>query len=147
MSELYPHEGRVTTVMGAHLYASWVHRADVDKLGHPYMQHLSRVERLCSGAAGVVALLHDIIEDHPEAADDLRHRVEPDVWEALVLLTRNKVTQTYDDYIRTIGTSGNLVAIEVKMADLCDHLRFGCPPSLVSRYLNALRVLHHLAGA
>lgn len=66
-------------------------------------------------AVMLAALLHDVIEDTPYAAADLRERYSNTVVDAVVLLTHNELD--YLENIRRIINSENLVAMIVKLAD------------------------------
>jgi (p)ppGpp synthase/HD superfamily hydrolase len=114
-----------------------------ESTGDPYVYHLQRVAALVEGdAAKAVAWLHDVIEDTAVTAGDLVMAGIPlDVLEAVVVLTRTE-EETYADYIAEIETSGNPLALAVKIADLKDHLRPTCPARLRPRYERALQ---HLA--
>ena len=66
--------------------------------------------------------------------------------EAVDLLTRKK-EDTYFDYIHKIATSGDKLAIEVKLAYLVDHLEkaYTLKPSLKKRYEKAIIILRSYA--
>lgn len=108
------------------------HRGQVDKLGVDYVEHpravvgllrrsplfadLSPVEQR---AAVQAAWLHDVVEDTPVSADDLRaHGFDDVVVEAVVLLTRTAEVpkEAYYQAIRP-----NPVARAVKVADIAHN--------------------------
>ena len=92
------------------------------------------------GDPKAVAWLHDVLEDCPITAVDLiSSGVPPRIVDAVVLLTNTHVT--YADYIQHVKASGNKLAIQVKIADLWDHLRPNCPERLRPRYEKALVTL------
>lgn len=137
--------GRITTTLGAFLYASVAHEGQTDKSGKLYIDHLRRVAsnvRDFGDDYVIVAWLHDVLEDHPDLHKDLQRRVSPEVFAALRLLARDKKT-SYKDYIGPLIESGNDVALAVKLADLMDHLRFGAwnvlSQSMVSRYVGSIQ--------
>jgi (p)ppGpp synthase/HD superfamily hydrolase len=124
------------------------HRKQVDKNGHPYIQHIIRVVDLCwlhrlqIGSliyrATEVAWLHDLLEDTDITAQELLDiGIEPLVVDSVQMLTRDK-TITYAEYINRIDKSGDHVALFVKIQDLTDHLlNPGLPETLRPRYLSA----------
>ena len=131
----------IRSPLTAELFVSDVCDADVDAA-----VHARRVASLCHTMhSSIVGYLHDLVEDYPHVAETLRQELiaggHEHLFASILLLTRTK-EQTYADYIEAIAASGDVVAIEVKIADLCDHLCYGCPTSLVPRYLKALDVLH-----
>ena len=104
--------------------------------------HSTDVAARVEGKAKVVAFLHDIVEDTPTTVEDIEHMFGIRVAEAVDLLTRKK-EDTYFDYIHKIATSGDKLAIEVKLADLADHLEKvdTLKPSLKKRYEKATLIL------
>ena len=104
--------------------------------------HSTEVAARVEGEAKVVALLHDIVEDTPATIEDIEFMFGIRIAEAVDLLTRKK-EDTYFDYIHKIATSGDKLAIEVKLADLADHLEKvdTLKPSLKKRYEKATLIL------
>ena len=71
--------------------------------------------------AQIVAVLHDVIEDTPVTADDLRAAgFAAPVVAAVVRVTHRK-EQSYADYV--VGCRGDDLARRVKLADLADNAR------------------------
>ena len=71
--------------------------------------------------AQIVAVLHDVIEDTPVTADDLRAAgFAAPVVAAVVRVTHRK-DQSYADYV--VGCKGDDLARRVKLADLADNTR------------------------
>jgi len=68
----------------------------------------------------IVALLHDVGEDHPEFWPRIESTFPPLIVDALSCLTHNKETQSYAEYIAVVGT--NYLAATVKVADLTHNL-------------------------
>ena len=71
-----------------------------------------------------VAFLHDCIEDadYPEEVEQyILKNFSDKIYEAVKLLTHNRLEKSYDEYIETIMTSGNEIAIAVKYADSLDN--------------------------
>lgn len=116
------HEGQKDTVTGA-----------------DYIEHVERVvARVQSDDAKAVAWLHDVLEDTTMPAWGLEVAgISLHVVTAVELLTRH-ATLPYGIYIDAIAESGNALAIEVKLADLADHLTPHCPERLRPRYEKAL---------
>ncbi len=111
-----------------------------DKAGKPYLGHLYRVSEKMTTLDGKVAgLLHDVVEDiktpdFPEldvTFDDLRDiGIPEEIIEALQLVTKTPPTHPlskeeklnyYYQEIDTIIESKNLLAIELKTADMSDN--------------------------
>jgi len=93
------------------------HKNQTDKSGMPYVFHpFHLAEQMTDESTIVVALLHDIMEDTPYTADDLRSMGFPqNILDALLLMTHDPAVP-YPDYIRKIKT--NPIARAVKLADL-----------------------------
>lgn len=91
----------------------------VDKSGIPYVVHLLTVySNVSDYLEKCCALLHDVIEDTDVSYDDLRKvGFHEDVIETLTLLTKNK-GEDYRVYIDRIVNSGNIHALNIKLADL-----------------------------
>jgi (p)ppGpp synthase/HD superfamily hydrolase len=109
----------------------------------PYVLHLFRVMLAVEGwEARTAAVLHDVIEDTPVTADDLRAEGIPDhVVEAVVALTHLE-KDTYEDYIEALAPSP--LARQVKLADLADNLatNLALPPN----ESNAARIARYKAA-
>jgi (p)ppGpp synthase/HD superfamily hydrolase len=87
----------------------------------PYVLHLFRVMLAVEGwEARSAAVLHDVIEDTPVTAAQLREQgILSQVVDAVVALTRSR-EDTYEAYIEALAP--NDLAREVKLADLADNL-------------------------
>jgi (p)ppGpp synthase/HD superfamily hydrolase len=96
----------------------------------PYVLHLFRVMLAVEGwEARTTAVLHDVIEDTPVTAADLREQGIPGrVVEAVVALT-HRDEDTYEAYVDALAP--NPLAREVKLADLSDNLatNLAMPPT------------------
>jgi hypothetical protein len=114
-----------------------------ESTGEPYIRHVERVAALTPLPADKpAAWLHDILEDCGTTAYDLlKAGINQATVDAVVLLTWNKDVDIYPAYIARIGQSGNKTALAVKIADLIDHFRPGCPERLRPRYEAAWVVL------
>jgi hypothetical protein len=94
----------------------------VDKEGLPYILHPLRVMAGVHGLeAQIVAVLHDVIEDTPVTADDLRREGFDEAILAAVLCVTHCREEPYADYV--VRCKGNDVARRVKLADLEDNSR------------------------
>jgi (p)ppGpp synthase/HD superfamily hydrolase len=102
--------------------AAGAHEGQKDKNGQPYILHPLRVMNAVEGEpAKIVAILHDVIEDTSVTSEDLkREGFEEAVVAALECLTRRK-GKPYADYV--IRCKGNVIARQVKLADLEDNAR------------------------
>ena len=130
MNNIYQEASTYNTTMKALEFASKIHKHQKRSFtDEPYINHPIRVannkEVLRYGSSGIcVALLHDCIEDaeYPEESDKYisQHFPGP-VYESIKLLTHNRLEKSYEEYIETIMTSGNELAIVVKYADSLDN--------------------------
>lgn len=96
----------------------------------PYVLHLFRVMLAVDGwDTRIAAVLHDVIEDTPVTAEELRAEGIPDrVVDAVVALTHRE-EDSYEAYIEALAP--NDLARRVKLADLADNLatNLALPPS------------------
>ena len=110
----------------ASVVARLAHHGQTDKSGAPYIDHVNRVALALRDdlRAGIVAWLHDVLEDAPISAEDLRRLgFSAATVASVVLVSRLLKGQPYRQYIHALRTSGDAVAIAVKVADLRDHLK------------------------
>src|SRR6185503_980541 len=123
------------------------HAGQKDRVtGEPYITHVERVVSMVSGeAAKSVAWLHDVLEDTAfERINLVASGIPSHIIGAVEMLTRVSPYdqhEQYDTYISLIKASGNDLAIQVKLADLRDHLRLNCPERLRARYERAVKTL------
>jgi (p)ppGpp synthase/HD superfamily hydrolase len=124
-----------------------------ESTGDPYITHVERVVALvtaagASDAVKAVAWLHDVIEDTDWTRAMLVERagITAKVADAVEILTRQKALESYDQYIDRVVRSGSSMALQVKLADLQDHLRPNCPRHLRDRYERALPLFLEQAG-
>ena len=127
---IYQEARTYNTIMKALEFASKIHKHQKRTFtNEPYINHPIRVannkEVLRYGSAGIcVALLHDCIEDanYPEEVDQyIQKNFSDKIYESVKLLTHNRLEKSYDEYIETIMTSSNELAIVVKYADSLDN--------------------------
>lgn len=133
------------SVSQAAILAKLFHHGQVDKAGQPYFSHVSRVaDRVVSDEARQVAFLHDVLEDTSVTANDLLGLgFSPRVVRAVETLTRRGKLESYAQFIERIVASGDVLAIEVKTADVQDHLQdaSAISESHAKRYRAALAAL------
>ena len=130
------------TIFDAHTFALTAHAGQLDKGGEPCMRHLERVANAALARAGhaclvdgldidpmqvmQAALLHDVLEDTPRTAADLRAAgFGQDVIRTVMILTKPQARIAYSERIAGLIETGDFAAILVKMSDTEDSL---CPP-------------------
>ena len=106
------------------------HHGQTDKSGVPYLYHpIHLAEQMNDEVTVTAALLHDVLEDSPMTAEELRAAgISQQAVDAVVLLTR-PAEIPYLDYVERIRS--NPIARAVKCADLrhnCDPSRLPNPP-------------------
>lgn len=100
--------------------ASRAHEAD--RWGeYPYVTHLALTATKARELGGnehveQTAWLHDVIEDHPQYASEIKERF-PALHSSLLVLAKNK-DEAYPDYISRVLESGDQTALTVKLADM-----------------------------
>ena len=121
------------------------HKNDYDKAGYPYVFHPFYVStRMHDEDSIIVALLHDVVEDHGDmyTLENLRDLFGDKVYNALVLLTHSDDIP-YMEYIKRIKE--NNLARKVKLADLkhnSDINRLnGVKPNKYDLYIEAINYL------
>ena len=160
--------GFVTTIFDAHTFALTAHAGQLDKGGEPCMRHLERVANAALARAGharlvdgldvnpmhvmQAALLHDVLEDTPRTAADLRAAgFAPSIVRTVTLLTKPESRTAYSERITTLIETGDLAALFVKMSDTEDNLSPArIPPSapfLRERYSLAFARLREAVAA
>jgi (p)ppGpp synthase/HD superfamily hydrolase len=109
------------TIEEAIIWATEVHRGQVDKAGNPYILHPLRVMlRMTSAEARFVAILHDTIEDSDHTLDDLRALGYSETIIAAVDAITRRDDETYEEFIQRLKP--NPLARAVKLADLLDNM-------------------------
>jgi len=119
-------------VCRADMIAEKAHLNQMDKGGQPYIEHPRRVSNYVFKSMGTpeytveqrntalaVAILHDTVEDKRLTLGDLMG-LPSEVWMAVDIVSRKG--ETYREFIKRIATSGNRLAILVKLADLQDNM-------------------------
>jgi (p)ppGpp synthase/HD superfamily hydrolase len=126
-------------------FAARAHAGQVDRQGVAYIEHVAAVASLTRIAGGTwtqvtAAWLHDVLEDTPVTAAELREVFPAEVVDIVEALTR-PADVTYLDWVRSlVGTDAALV----KYADLThntDTERGPVPAGLVDRYAQAKQIL------
>lgn len=111
-------------------YAYKKHEGQWREGGEPFFNHVNRVAQ--NGPQNPVAIaaayLHDIVEDSRARPEDILFVFGQEVYDLVMLLTRNG-EETYKDYIKRIVDSGNTTAMRIKLADNEDNLST-CEPGI-----------------
>ena len=112
----------MATIEKALQIAAKAHEGQKDKEGLPYILHpLRAMMRVRGEEAQIVAVLHDVIEDTPVTADDLRRAGFGEAVVAAILCVTHRNGEPYADYV--VRCKGDGVARRVKLADLEDNSR------------------------
>ena len=112
----------MATIEKALQIAAKVHEGQKDKEGVPYILHPLRVMMTVEGEeAQIVAVLHDVIEDTPVTADNLRQAGFSEQVIAALLCVTHRKDEPYADYV--VRCKSNEVARRVELADLEDNSR------------------------
>lgn len=95
-----------------------VHRGQTDRQGRPYILHpLHVMLQMDSESEMVAAVLHDVVEDSEMTLDDLSAEgFSTEVLNAVDLLTHDKTTMAYEDYVQRLKPDP--IARKIKLADL-----------------------------
>lgn len=122
------------------LIAAKVHRGQKDKQGVNYILHpLSVMMAADSLEEKILAVLHDSIEDSDLQIEDLRKEgFSPNILSALFVITKVP-GEDYFQYLKRVKK--NLLALRIKLLDVENNLRKGCPSLLKERYEKALAFL------
>ena len=122
--------------------AAQAHLGQQDKMGKPYILHpLRAMFSFQTETEMIVAVLHDVVEDHPDwDLDRLRDEgFSREVVQAIDHLTRRD-GETYEDFVER--TAGNDLARRVKLADLEDNMDLKRLKSLAEPDLGRLVQYH-----
>ena len=105
------------------LLAERIFEEKTDKGGNPYMVHLLSVSYFMNSLEEkVVAILHDILEDSEVTKDELEELgYSSEILDSIDILTRRD-KEDYSKYIERIISSGNLIALNVKLFDLKNNM-------------------------
>ena len=124
----------MATIEDAIIVATVCHDGQKDKLGKPYILHPLRVMQAVMEAvsddhsrrstdSGMVAVLHDVIEDTGLDINVIRNKFGPRVATRLLILTK-RPDETYGHYIGTIQSQSGIdpVLRVIKIKDIEDNL-------------------------
>ena len=103
------------------IIAAQAHQGQKDLGGADYILHPLRVMAAVNSTdEKIVALLHDVIEDHPEFEETVAEaNFKSEIYPALMAITKRK-GEKYQDYIKRV--SNDRIARAVKIADLLDNM-------------------------
>lgn len=115
------------------LTAVEAHHGQVDKSGVAYILHPLRVMfEMDTDEEMMVAVMHDVVEDTDYSPEGLRNRgFSERVIQAIMALTRME-GESYSEFIARVCRDP--LARKVKLADVEDNMRPGCPDKLYERY-------------
>lgn len=133
-------------IRNAYIICFNAHKNDYDKAGYPYVFHPFYIaSQMNDEDSTIVALLHDVIEDHGDKYDLdflVKEGMGEKICQAIDLLTHKKGVP-YMDYIKKIKNDS--IARKVKIADLkhnCDiHRLDGLSHPKYKLYQEALEYL------
>ena len=112
----------MATIEKALQIAARAHEGQQEKDGQAYIMHPLRVMSAVEGEeARIVAVLHDVIEDSPITAEDLRREGFGEAIVAAVERLTHRKDDPYAEYV--IRCKGNDIARRVKLADPEDNAR------------------------
>jgi hypothetical protein len=129
------------------------HEGQVDKGGTQYIDHPLRVMAKVKGAhAQMAAVLHDVVEDTPVTAEDLRTAGCPEIVVSAVIALSKTPGEKMADYLRRVAADP--IAVEVKRADIGDNsdpvrlsaLDPATADRLRAKYAEAVRLLDELTA-
>lgn len=117
------------------------HEGQKDLARGLYFGHVTRVaNNFRRNNYGIVAYLHDVIEDTNWTLNRLRERgFSPEVVEAVDAITRRK-GEEYMDYIDRCAR--NTIALHVKLADLTDNMDIRRLSEITDKDVARLRKYH-----
>jgi (p)ppGpp synthase/HD superfamily hydrolase len=125
--------------------AAIAHQHDVDKGGAPYILHpLRMMMRMNNDTARMVAVLHDVVEDHAAEGWTFERLaaegIPPEVVEALRCVTKHPDDADYDAFIARAAS--HPIAKAVKLADLEDNMNLLRLDALSDKAVERLRKYH-----
>lgn len=115
------------------------HKGQTRLNGNPYIIHPIRVSQELSGdLEKTCALLHDVIEDTKTTYEELKEIFGEEVAMIVEILTHRK-GESYMDYIARVKQ--HPVAVNVKLADICDNLADSPSSHAIEKSAKALDLL------
>jgi len=104
-----------------------VHDGQLDALGEPVLGHLQRVTAAVAPVARLVAVVHDVVERSSLSVEQVAERVglDRDERAALDVLTKvpGESVVAHTDRVLAVEGRAGVIGVEVKRADLADHVR------------------------
>lgn len=105
----------------------------------PYIIHPIRVSQEVSWElAKTCALLHDLIEDTDTTYEEIKYVFWKEIADIVEILTHRK-WESYLDYIARVKE--NDIAVQVKIADICDNLADSPSEHAIEKSAKALDIL------
>lgn len=119
------------------IIAAKTHRGQKDKQGVNYILHpISVMMAADTTEEKILAILHDTIEDGELGIEDLRKKGFSDyILTSLSIITKAK-GEDYFKYLERIKEDP--LALRIKILDIENNLRKGCPSELKKRYEKAI---------
>jgi len=101
--------------------AHQAHAGQVDKAGHPYIEHpLAVMAQVDTLAAKIVAVLHDAVEDSDLTIEQLVSQGFPAaLTDSIVAITKIE-GESYEEYLERVMSDP--LALQVKVADMTHNL-------------------------
>ena len=119
--------------------AKTAHEGQVDKGGHPYINHPLRVmNNLETVEEKIVAVLHDAVEDSDLQIEDLRTEgFGEEILLAIAAITKLE-GEKRKDYLKRVEL--NKIALRVKIADMSDNADISRIPNPTDRDRERTRI-------
>lgn len=114
----------MTNIDKAYKISKKLHSGQTDRAGKPYFKHIERVFNSVGGymanpeSLGIVALLHDSVEDTNISISQIEGLFGKEVSQAVNAITK-KPNEDYISYLKRVKS--NRLARKVKIADLKDN--------------------------
>jgi (p)ppGpp synthase/HD superfamily hydrolase len=108
----------VITLDEASALAARAHAGQADQAGRPYQEHVFAVRDLLAGHGTdvrIAGVLHDVLEDTPTTADDLRAAGVPEHVVRAVESVSRRTDESYTDLVRR--AAADPIGRLVKLAD------------------------------
>ena len=111
----------MSTLENAIVLATTQHAGQLDKAGQPYILHPLRLMlQFSNPTLQIVAVLHDILEDTPTTAEDLKELgFSTEIIQAIQALTKQTGESRLEAAKRTVL---NPLATQVKYVDVLDNM-------------------------
>jgi len=108
----------------------------------PYMTHIYAVMQRApkDAVSQAVAIMHDLVEDHPEYWGEIRDGFPPEVVNGVYALTKGP-GETYPAFIERVRDTDNGRWAAIKVADILANLSDDPTPRQIRKYAAALLVL------